>query len=173
MPCPGAAPAALPALRVAIRMPARASPRHWKGECPLQGRRGLTELKEGIAPHCTPPLSPEQPFLSLPPAPVEKPRGGCMDPARSRIAELGTRLRHPKGRSRAPWRRPLIRRRTPPAPHAPLPLTQNPKAFSWASAFPGPARPPEAPKLGTAKPPRSTASFASGAAPRRGSRGEG
>lgn len=35
MPCRGAALAAPAALRVAIRMPARARPRHWKEGCPL------------------------------------------------------------------------------------------------------------------------------------------
>lgn len=85
-----------------------------------QGRRGSAEPKEGTALRCPP----------RPPAPAQKPRGGCWGPAGSRRAQLGTRRRRPEDGGRAPWRRPLVPRRTSAAPPAPLPPAQNPKAFS-------------------------------------------
>lgn len=49
MPCRGAALAAPAALRVAIRMPARARPRHWKEGCPLVREERCRSKGKGAA----------------------------------------------------------------------------------------------------------------------------
>lgn len=93
-------------------------------------RRSSAEVKTPTATCGSLRPSPGQPFSPLATTLVWKPRRRCLDPVRSRSVKLGTKRRHPKGKSRASWRLLLIPRRTLPAPPAPLPLNRNPKDFS-------------------------------------------